>query len=238
MHPELSRLVEEAANIAASGRWAAVNEKIERLNANPDVDNWWWVHLFGGLCFQVFSEYLSLKHAYEEKREDSSLLAWRARNLLELSVWSIYCSTSRENARRFYEDSGRDIHGIFGAFIKWGKERGRDPEWIDAITGARRRLFQEAASEGIASLDAPFKDVRHAADEVGLGNHFAVEYRMLSKFAHPTAMRVLAVPDEAKAALQKDIFFSQGCLFFAGAFQALETQLVPTNHAKSSGQDT
>jgi hypothetical protein len=49
---------------------------------------------------------------------------------------------------------------------------------------------------------------------------------MLSKFAHPTAMQILAPPDEVKAVLQKDCFFSQGCLFFSGAFQALEGQLL------------
>jgi hypothetical protein len=48
---------------------------------------------------------------------------------------------------------------------------------------------------------------------------------MLSKFAHPTAMRILAPPDEKREALQRDRVFSQGCLFFTGAFHALEGQL-------------
>src|SRR5712691_8255186 len=64
------------------------------------------------------------------------------------------------------------------------------------------------------------------AKESGIGDHFSLSYRMLSKFAHPTAMQILAPPDEAKAALQKDCFFSQGCLFFTGAFVALEGQLL------------
>ncbi len=49
---------------------------------------------------------------------------------------------------------------------------------------------------------------------------------MLSKFAHPTAMRILAPPDERTEALQRDYFFSQGCLFFTGTFSALEGQLL------------
>jgi hypothetical protein len=48
---------------------------------------------------------------------------------------------------------------------------------------------------------------------------------MLSKFAHPTAMRILAQHDEKREALQRDCFFSQGCLFFTGAFHAIEGQL-------------
>jgi len=127
MDPELSRLVDEAANISGSGRWAAVNERIEYLSAHPGVDNSWWVQLLGSLCFQVFSEYLSLKRAHEGKRDGASLLAWRARNLLELSVWCLYCSKSRDNARRVYEDAGRDVFGLFSAFTKWGTATVQDP---------------------------------------------------------------------------------------------------------------
>src|ERR1700732_1829950 len=100
MDLESSRLVDDAAYISTSGRWAAINERIQCLAANPGVDNEWWVQLFGSFCCQIFSEYLSLKRAYEEERGGTSLLAWRARNLLELSVWCLYCSKSRENARR------------------------------------------------------------------------------------------------------------------------------------------
>jgi hypothetical protein len=49
---------------------------------------------------------------------------------------------------------------------------------------------------------------------------------MLSKFAHPTAMQILAAPDEVKVSVQEDLFFSQGCLFFTGAFEALEGELL------------
>jgi hypothetical protein len=222
---EFSRLVEEAANIAASGRWKAVNEQITLLTSNPGQDNDWWVQLLGSLCFQVFSEYLSLKHAYEETR-DESLLAWRVRNLLELSVWSLYCTKSRANARRLYEDAGRDMMGLFSAFTKWGTATAQAPEWLDLFTGAKKELAQRAAAEGIASLDESYKGVNDAAKDVGIGDHFALSNRMLSKFAHPTAVRILAPPDETRAAVQRDCFFSQGCLFFTGAFAALEGQLL------------
>jgi hypothetical protein len=226
MDPEFSRLVDEASNIAASGRWAAVDQRIKQLAANPGAGNDWWVQLFASLCSKIFSEYLSLKRAHEEKRDEASLLAWRARNLLELSVWCLFFSKSRENARRLYEDAGRDVLGLFGAFTKWGAATAQDPDWLDLFTGAKQDLSQLAASDGIASLDGPYKRVNEAANESGIGDHFSLSYRMLSKFAHPTAMQILAPPDEAKAALQKDYFFSQGCLFFTGAFVALEGQLL------------
>lgn len=226
MDPEFSRLVEDAANVATSGRWDAVNKRIEQLTANPGKGNDWWVQLFGSLCFQVFSEYLSLKRSYGEKRDSASLLAWRARNLLELSVWCLYCSKSRENARRLYEDAGRDVLGLFSAFTKWGIATAQDPNWLDLLTRAKQDLSQRAVLDGIASLDESYKGVRDAAKKVGIGDQFNLSNRMLSKFAHPTAMQILAPPDETKVTLQKDLFFSQGCLFFTGAFVALEGQLL------------
>ncbi len=227
MDPEFSRLVDDAANIGTSGRWSAVNAEIERLAANPGVDNAWYVQVFGSLCFKVFSEYLLLKRAYAEKGDgDGSLLAWRARNLLELSVWSMYCSKSREGARRLYEDAGRDALGLFSAFKTWGVATAQCSDWLELFTSAKQDLSQRAASDGIETLDGPYKQVNEAAKECGIGDHFRLSYKMLSKFAHPTAMQILASPDEAKNTMQRDCFFSQGCLFFTGAFVTLESHLI------------
>lgn len=224
---EFSRFVNEAADIRTSGRWAAVNTRIEALAANPGPDNAWWVQLFASLCSQNFSEYLSMQRAYENKQnDDAALLAWHARNLLELSVWSMYCANSRNNARRVYEDAGRDVHRIYDAFIQWGTAIALPTDLLDPIVTAKHDVSERARLlDGIESLDGPYKKVSEAAKECGIGGHFSVSYKLLSKFAHPTAMRILAPPDENKESLQRDWFFSHGCLFFTGAFDALESQL-------------
>ena len=228
MDAEFARLVEEAKNIASSGRWAAVNERIERLCANPGVDNDWWVQLFASLCSHVFSEYLSLKRAYEDKQnDDPALLAWRARNLLELSVWSTYCAKTGDNARRVYEDAGRDVRELYDTFIKRGAATAQAADWLDPLVTAKQALSERARLvDGIESLEGRYKQVGAAAEECGIGEQFRLSYKMLSKCAHPSAMQILFPPDEARAALQKDCFFSQGCLFFTGAFVAVEGQLL------------
>jgi hypothetical protein len=228
MDPEFSRLVNEAAGIAASGRWEAVNARIEALAANPGSDNAWWVQLFAFLCSQNFSEYLSLNRAYESKQiDDVSLLAWRARNLVELCVWSTYRAKSRDNARRVYEDAGRDARGIYDAFIKWDTATAQAVDWIGPITNAKQDLSRRALHlDGIESLDGRYKNVSDAANECGMGEHFNLSYKVLSKFTHPTAMRILAPLDDKKEALQRDWFFSHGCLFFTGVFHALEGRLL------------
>ena len=142
MDPEFSRLVNQATDIAASGRWATVNARIEGLAANPGENNAWWVKLFAGLCFQNFSEYKSLKRAHENTQNGTAtLLAWRARNLLELSVWSNWCAKSRDKARCVYEDAGRDGRDIFDAFMKWGTETAQPTDWLYPIATAKPALM-------------------------------------------------------------------------------------------------
>jgi hypothetical protein len=221
--------IDEAAVIATSGRWEAVNERIAFLCRKPAPHDGWWVELFSSLCQEIFSEYLSMKGAYENKRYgDSAVIAWRSRNLLELSVCAIFCAKSIDNTRRVYEDAGRDVRGIFDVFIKWGTATAQPSDWLDPISTAKEELAAQALSEhGIDSLDGPYKEVRDAAEECGFGLHFNAGFKLASKFAHPTAMRILAQYDETKEALLQDIFFSQGCLYFVGAFGAIEGLLVP-----------
>lgn len=225
MKPEFIKFVDDAANIKTSGRWAAINAKIKRLAAKPGVGNEWYVQLFGSLCYQVFSEYCLLENAYAEKRDrDASLLAWRARNLLELSVWSMYFTKSRENARRLYEDAGRDVLDILGAFEKWGHATVQSTDWLERLATGKQDLSHRAASEGIETLEGSYNRVADAANDCGIKDHYALSFKMLSKFAHPTAMQILGASDEAKYAMQRDYFFSQGCLFFTGAVVALESE--------------
>lgn len=63
MDREFQRLVDAAAEVAATGRWDAVNERIKNLAASPGPASAWHVQLLGCLCSRLFSEYLFLKRA-------------------------------------------------------------------------------------------------------------------------------------------------------------------------------
>jgi hypothetical protein len=117
-------------------------------------------------------------------------------------VWSVYCSRSTENARRFYADAGQDV----------------------------------AAAQGFGSLEDKYKAVGDAANEIGMESYFAVRHKILSKFAHPTATQILGPSDDARMTRQKDIIFSHGCLYFVGAFTALEEQIDPGSRRANQDQ--
>jgi hypothetical protein len=224
-NPVFSQFVVDAANIQECGRWAAMKEEVVCLAKNPGVGNAWQVQLLGALCFQVFSEYRRLQDARTAERTDPSLLAWRARNLLELSVWCTYFARSPENARRLYEDACRDARDLLHVFEQWGQGAGQAVDWLSAIADGKNDLSRRAASEGIGSLDGRYMLVAKAANDCGLNDGFKNMNKMLSKFAHPTAMQILGMVDDEKRFLQRDTFYALGCCFFLGAFSALESSV-------------
>lgn len=76
--PMFADFIAEAVAIKESGRWGAINERVDALAKKPGEGNEWYVQLFGQLCAQVFSEYIALKCAVEEQGDDTALIAWRA----------------------------------------------------------------------------------------------------------------------------------------------------------------
>jgi hypothetical protein len=227
MERELTKMVDDAAQIRTSGRWAAINANIESMAAMPGEGNEWYVQVLGGLLSQVFTEYIRLEQVYEENGDTNiSTLAWHARNLLELWVWSLYSTTTRENARRLYEDSGRDIVGMSKAYRKHLEATAELNNLCEQLSLTEESLRLRAASEGIDSLDGSYKRVDEAAKECGVGPHYSLFFKLASKFAHPTAMLMLASPDKLIESRLGDFFFSEGCLFFSEAFAALENHLL------------
>jgi hypothetical protein len=222
-------MVDLAAQIGASGRWDALNDTIKRLaKSYGSREDAWYLHTLSGLAFLILAEYNLLKEANDDQRRYTvSRLAWHARNLLELSVWAIYSMGGIPNVRRLYEDAGRDVTDMYSAFQKWGQTTAQDADFISRFASAKQDLAQRAAVEGVEELDEAYTQVSTVAKELGMGDHFRVAFKLLSKWAHPTAMQMLGVVDDNQIRLQRECFFSMGCLHFTGAFTAVERLLLP-----------
>lgn len=219
---EPKQLHDEAVAIGTSGRWDAVNRVMHEMAEDPKRRGVWSLRVHAPLCTAIFSEYLALRKAFDAGKEDDlSLLAWHARNLLEFSVWASYCAASDENTGRFYADAGRDGLDLLRSLGNWGEKRDDDPEWAAQFAVAKGALVASAEEKGLGSLDDPYVKVRDAAKECGLQEHFAVTYKFLSKFAHPTALVLLGNLDSKKQQVREAIY-GTGCVCFAGAFSATE----------------
>ncbi len=84
----------------------------------------------------------------------------------------------------------------------------------------RDELANAALARGVASIEGDFTRVPVAAKKNGFEQHFNLMIKLLSKYAHPTAMLILGNAENRK--MPKDSTFANGCLFFIGAFTALE----------------
>lgn len=131
----------------------------------------------------ITQEFLELRLAYESDRP-YWIVAYLARNLLELYVWTKYSLQSNAEASRFYEDSTRDLMDAM---------RAPSPTREDTERFLKQRadLIAFAKHFGFESVADPYTRVSKAAKAVDMKT-FDTLNKLLSKFAHPTAMRIFA----------------------------------------------
>jgi hypothetical protein len=172
--------------------------------------------------------YTHLKRAIERNRDllmrsrrrgDIAVVAWLTRNLVELKVWAEYCATSEEKALEFCDDAIRDLI-----------ELNRKIPGLDGETKAEL----DRAEAGLPTVKAShkFKDIKDAATEVGLETFYKTNFKSLSKFAHPTALSVMATPTDSGAKVMRDEFVKVGTTIADEALMALEKSLMRKRHDK------
>lgn len=213
---------ERAELIGESGRWKAFDVALSLLQNTPDLHKPWRIKVLFGLGATILKEYKKLKEAFS--RDDNYLpnIAFHARNLLELCVWTSYVSISEENARRFHLDSSVDPMELVRAAENWGNESGQNAEWMQGFPDAKDRLIANAHLQDDENLNGKYRKVEKVAAEVGLEKIYQISYKMLSKHAHPTAWVVMMHDNTSMISALRKTFFNQGCWLFIGAFDTLE----------------
>lgn len=217
--------IKEADEIRTSVRWNALNEKIKKQAAISDKKLEWRSHVFSGLTYRIFSEYHRIKEAHERNDDELAIVAWHARNLLELMIWTRYCTTDDDKARRFYEDAGRDHYDLLNATKVWGDKNNQSSIWKDQTENSLAELVDAAAEHQVSDLNSKYLRVSDAAQQVGMKDNFDMQNKFFSKFAHPTAGHVVLPFVNENAKRLKTVFFANGCLFFIYGFSFLEQHL-------------
>ena len=170
----------------------------------------------------TISSVADLRRAYEERKV--STLAWLTRNLLELFVWIQYCNLNDENAKRFYDDAVRDMHGWAKAVHELTIFQDGKP---DAELAARLdNLNRFAAKRGIAPLADDFKRVSAASKEVGNDMLFSKSNKLYSKFAHPTAWVVATAKSEEADKEVRGMIFKDGAELAVACWLVIRDEIV------------
>ncbi len=190
-----------------------LNELLEKVDHSRGYVEGWYADLIlkislsiGRVCNDLFKT---------TEQDALPAAAWNARNLLELWVWTKYCSTSRDNARRFHEDAVRDMMGIAAVHSKMCEVAGVHDE-LGAV--GQEKLRKIAADQlGLATIDANYTRVAEAARSLGLESLYVAHNQFLSKLAHPTAGLVVGIMHQSDDSLHG---LQAGCttmgLYYAG----------------------
>lgn len=152
--------------------------------------------------------------------------AWRARSLLELYIWIEYCCRSRENAKRFWDDAGRDMNELLKSYLtatRYVPHMAYSASRISELERSREILLESAANMQIDIEEESYKRVSKAAEELDR-KVFPLLNKILSKFAHPTAAAIVAWKgtEEPWFTGFRDAVRNQGLSFAIDAFKMLK----------------
>lgn len=147
-----------------------------------------------------------------ESRPSITVVALLVRNILELRVWTEFCTKSAENAKNFQVDAIRDFDDIVKRILSVDLSAHPEASGLFKQFADGKAELEQVLEMG--ELDRPYQDVRKAAKEIGMLPVFNLGFKILSKFAHPTAMVIAMgkLPDERYTSMI-DTFIKAGGQF-------------------------
>jgi hypothetical protein len=165
------------------------------------------------------TRYRDLLHR-AKRRGALDYVAWITRNILKLRIWVEYCSQSQGHSEEFIQDAIRDLNDVQRSV------GGLDPKAVEVLQKANKFI-------GYAKQAHKFKKVREAAQQVELLPFYEQRNKVLSKFAHPTAMFVLtpSFRDVPADKIRKH-FVELGMNIAAEAFQKLDVSFLGETYRK------
>jgi hypothetical protein len=184
-----------------------------------DEKNGWFFQIVFELMDATLSNYHQLRIGYNEN--NSPLLAWACRNLLELAIFTKYVLISEANARRFADDRLIDGCDIITSLrtLELHLAPRSDTKLLD---DALARMRAQMAVEGVTAKK--YLATGALADIVEMKEDYACMNRVCSKLVHPTAWSVLAMNKEDNSFSQsRQIFFQAGVQYGCDVYLAVRT---------------
>ncbi|MGA8741338.1 MAG: hypothetical protein WB561_09155 [Terracidiphilus sp.] len=178
-----------------------------------------------------------LREGYSQQR--ITKIAWAARNLLELSIWVDYCNLSDSNAKKFNDDTGRDLLEFGQITQKVFDAYGSGPS--AELNAVMQEMVKVAPSKfGITGIEDDYTKVREAAEVLGAHSRYAANFKRYSKYAHPTALAMHSVLPgviEVEEGLRNE-FLKDGAHFSSAALSGIGDVVLKSfdpGHAPNKG---
>jgi hypothetical protein len=192
----------------------------------------WHLNVLIGIAHEALKMQFHLKRAYKER--ELNYLAWAARNLLELRIWSMYVAKSEQNAWRFHQDQFIDgltsIRPMEKAADKIGSTV--DAEFLRSTAAALRSMLTPLADNAGVTEANGYLSPKLVARELGIAGKFEVHNTITSKLLHATGLSVLVAGDEVSTTSTIDscfVYAASNALSILDTLNAhLKTSRLPT----------
>jgi hypothetical protein len=235
----------EQAKEKFKARYHSTEERLERFTKAATTETW-YEDVLDSLWVELILSYTLLEQTYTQKTlsigfSRTAELAWRSRNILEVTVWALYCLSDKSRAYQFYGDRRRDLADWVSAFQQlaaFAAEFESLPEELDRSQFQRCKEELEALVHHIksgsqevglsnAAMNKSYKRLNNAAEDLGdEGKTFNRINTILSKFAHPTAFTIFTFPDQGIADQFADIFYVLGLTFAVTTLEIFDKHLA------------
>lgn len=202
-------LISDADALNKAVRQTVHDQLINKLK-NPD-ELWKW-RVVGGLFCLTFEHYDSMIDAYERNRPISTL-AFHARSLLELFVWTKYALGSDENIRLIDEDALKNAKDI--ADLLQNRSVNFDVE------SANKKLVKLAKSSGYQEPSRKYLRTDKLPVEQEVTEYYLAANKILSKLAHPSGFTIVGLVGESGESEIMPIIVQDACNWFIVIIKAL-----------------
>jgi hypothetical protein len=172
---------------------------------------WKW-RVIGGLFSLTFEHYDAMMDAYKRNRPISTL-AFHARSLLELLVWTKYALDSDENIRLIDEDALNNAKDI--ADLLQSKSVDFD------VKSANEKLVNLAKSSGYKELSRKYQRTDKLPVKQEVTEYYLAANKILSKLAHPSGFTIVGLVGESGESEIVPVIVQDACNWFIVIIKAL-----------------
>jgi hypothetical protein len=226
MHPEIPAMMADLQRRFSMGIHYRNSELVK---VDTPEHPFWYVNIFIGLAHETMKMQYHIRRAYAEG--EINYCAWAARNLLELRVWTLYATASRENAWRFHQDQYADGLSLVRILERSADKlpRAMDAQFLKEAAATIRPLMEEHAAKADVTDKLPYLNAKQMSKQFDLEGEFELYNVMFSKVLHSTGLSVLVAQNEDSKVNTMDSMFRYAATCALAILDALNVRLKAEN---------
>jgi hypothetical protein len=161
-----------------------------------------------GILVLAFEHYDGLIEAHKEKPRINTI-AYHARSLLELFMWTKFCLDSDDNIIKLHKSALNDAKDLVDKFSEFSEKSNGNYNFN--AQAANDRLINLAKEKGYDHPIKKYLEIHKCDFEKELYFYYNYNNKFLSKFVHPCGFNIVGMLDEATCKLLSLYIIDSAC---------------------------